>query len=161
MRLGRVIAGITAAGGVAIFGSVNAFEDETKRDESGHITTPGGLGAFVVQVGDCVQLPDDARLVVSVEGAPCDARHDAEAYAKFDVSDTTTYDEDRVNAQALQGCVARWRGAIGTDYSTDRDLDVVTFQPTSLTWKMGDREVVCFVTSIDGSPLRGSKRHGN
>lgn len=39
----------------------------------------GGIGAFKVRVGDCVQLGDDANFVASFPGIPCGSPHDAEA----------------------------------------------------------------------------------
>lgn len=157
MNVGRVIAGCALAGGVAVFGAVHAFEDETTRDKAGNITTAGGLGAFVVRIGDCVQLPD-TDLVASVEGVPCDAPHDAEAYAKFNVTDLTSFDLELVESRALEGCVERWHDAIGTVYEADTDLDVYAFTPSPLSWKAGDRGVVCFVISVDGSRSTGSRR---
>src|SRR3954453_2341694 len=148
MNLGRILVGGALAGSVAVFGATHSFDDETARDESGQITTAGGLGAFVVRVGDCVQLPDHS-LVVSVEGVPCDTPHDAEAYARFNVSELTTYTPESVKSQGLNGCLERWTDAIGTVFETDTDLDVNMFGPTEASWKVGDREVVCFVVSLD------------
>src|SRR4051794_19604870 len=100
MNPGRILVGGALAGGAAVFGATHSFDDDTARDESGQITTGGGLGAFGVRVGGCVQLPDDA-LVVSVEGVPCDTPHDAEAYGRFNVSELTEYAPESVKSQGL------------------------------------------------------------
>jgi hypothetical protein len=156
MGLLRVIFGGVAVAGVAVFGGVQAYDDETTRDEDGHITTSGGLGAFVVRVGDCVQVPDEER-VVSLEGVPCDAPHDGEAYAKFDLPGARDYDEGAVEARSFEGCLDRWGAAIGSVYEQDLSLDLSTLSPSPESWAVGDRSVVCLVVPMDGSPLRGSR----
>ena len=152
----KVVGGIVAAGGIAIFGGTLATEDDTTRDESGAITGGGGLGAFVVRVGDCVNAPEEDE-VASFEGVPCENAHDAEAYAKFDLTTFESFDAKDVALEAEQGCVERWPDAIGTTYEDDTELDVYTLIPSVASWKGGDREVVCFVVSIDGSSSTGSR----
>ena len=61
----RLIAGAVVAG-VAIFAGVGAYQDDTVRDETGAIVEGGGLGAFVIRTGDCLNLPEES-LVQSVE----------------------------------------------------------------------------------------------
>ena len=75
----RVIAG-TVIGAVAIFGGAGLFDDDTVRGDSGEIIEGGGLGVFVMQDGDCFNLPDGDS-VVSIEGVPCGDPHDAEVFA--------------------------------------------------------------------------------
>ena len=153
--LGRIIGGAAVVGGVAIFGGTAAMDDNTTRDESGEIIESGGVGAFAVRVGDCVQLPT-AQLVQSMEGVPCGSAHDAEAFATFDVTGED-YVEERVGAEAERGCLARWTPALGTSYEDDQELDLQTLTPTAESWAEGDREIMCFVVAIDGSPLYGSR----
>ena len=79
----RLIAGAVVAG-VAVFAGVGAFQDDTVRDSTGAIVESGGFGAFVIESGDCLNLPD-GDLVQSVEGLPCSQAHDAEVYGMFDM----------------------------------------------------------------------------
>ena len=153
MRL-RLIMGIAAVGGIAVFGGVESFDDETTRDEAGEITEAGGLGAFVIRVGDCVQLPDEA-LVASVEGVPCDTPHDAQAYATVTL-EMPEFDAAKVNELALDRCLDRWHEAVGTVFEEDLRFDISSLVPTEESWDMGDREAICFIISIDGSRLHGS-----
>jgi hypothetical protein len=156
MGLGRWIAGATVAGGVAVFAGTGAFDDGTTRNDAGQIEEAGGLGAFVLRVGDCVQLPDEME-VVSVEGVPCSTPHDAEVYARFDLPELDSFDADEVGALSDEGCFDRWSDAIGTVYEDDPDLDYTLLEPTAESWTEGDREVSCLVTSVDGDPLTGSQ----
>lgn len=156
---------VGAAGAGAVVANTGAFDDETDRDRAGTIVESGGLGAFAVKVGDCVQLPDAppteraaAGLIESVEGVPCEQPHDAQAYATFDLVGITTYDEAVIDDRAQRMCLERWSGAIGTDYLRDRGRDVVYFMPSEQSWTViDDRAVMCFVVRIGGAPLVGSQ----
>lgn len=154
MGLVRTV-GALAVGGVAIFAGTGGFDDETTRNDRGEIIESGGLGAFAMQIGDCVQVPV-ASQVESLEAVPCTEPHDAQVYAKFDVGEDDKYVKSSVDDQADEGCYERWRSAIGTVYEDDMELDIELLTPTSESWSGGDREVVCMVVSIDGAPLRGS-----
>jgi hypothetical protein len=163
--VGGGLAAAGVVGGVA-FANTGAFDDHTKRDSSSAIVESGGLGAFKVQVGDCVTWPDgldtdraEPQKVTSVQGVPCDQPHDAQAYASFDVT-LPHFDADAVMGEATSGCATRWTDAIGTNLFGDVDHDATAFTPSEQSWKQGhDREVVCFVISVDGSPLVGSLLH--
>lgn len=148
--------GALAVGGVAIFAGTGGFDDNTTRNDQGEIVEPGGLGAFTMRVGDCVQVPAE-EMVESMEAVPCAEPHDAQVFAKFDVADAPEYGQSRVDDEAGQGCYERWSSAIGTVYEEDAELDIQLLTPTSESWGEGDREVVCMVVSIDGLPLRGSR----
>ena len=156
----RVLGGL-AAGGIAVFAGTNAMEDKTTRDDGGQIVQSGGLGAFAVRMGDCVQLPDSAATqVASVEGVPCEAPHDAQVFAEFDIADQATFPGVAAVEQAAgEGCASRWESALGP-YDEGRGLDFTFFTPTQESWDADDREVTCFVVSVDGTPLDGSKLLG-
>ena len=155
--LKRVIGG-AAIGGVAIFAGTGAFDDETTRTEDGHIVESGGLGAFAMRVGDCVQLPDEnSDQVASVEGVPCTEAHDAQVYAEFDLATAGFPSDADMDALGVQGCTERWAAAIGSAYEADTAFDFTFFSPTETSWAEDDREVTCMVISVDGSPLIGSK----
>lgn len=156
MGLKRAIAGLVV-GGVAVFAGTASTEDKTERGDNGEIVDSGGLGVFKVRVGDCVQLPaEGAELFESLEGVPCAQPHDAQAYAEFDLA-LTSYDEAAVEAQADEGCLARFAAAIGQGYEEAEELDFFTLYPSPESWdEMDDREVSCLVLSVDGSPRTGS-----
>ena len=80
------VVGWGAVAGVAVFGGVSAFGDDTTRNDQNEIIESGGLGAFAIEVGDCLNLPSELNEVESVEGIPCSQAHSAQAYAVFDLT---------------------------------------------------------------------------
>ena len=156
----RLIAGAVVAG-VAVFAGVGAFGDETTRHDAGDIVESGGLGAFRIEEGDCLNLPTES-LVQSVEGVPCGGSHDAEVYSLFDMaSKTSAYPgESAVVTAAEDGCLARFHAFVGVAYEQS-ELGIYYLHPTEETWEddeVKDREIVCMVTAYDGSKLTGSMR---
>lgn len=154
----RLIAGAVVAG-VAVFAGVGALGDDTTRNDQGEITEGGGLGAFVIQEGDCMNLPSD-NLVQSVEGLPCGQSHDAEVYSLFDMATgSSAYPgDDAVSTTAEDGCLDRFHAFVGVAYEYSV-LDVYYLHPTEESWdEMDDREIVCMITAYDGSKLTGSMR---
>lgn len=149
--------GIVAA--VAIFAGAGAFEDLTTRNEQGEVVEGGGLGVFVMQVGDCINAPDE-DLVQSVEAVPCSESHDGELYALFDMAPVSASypGEDAVHEAATEGCYARFGGYVGAAYEYS-ELDFSYFYPTEDSWNgEDDREIACVLISMDGSTLTGSMR---
>ena len=147
----RIVGGVVA-GGIAIFGGVSATGDETKRNDTGAIVESGGLGAFALRVGDCFMDPAEADLVQSVEGVPCDAPHDGQVYATFDLPDAVSFDAVSVEAQGVEGCMSRWITDWWGTYEENQEIDFSFFQPTAESWADADREIACVVVPIDGGP---------
>ena len=158
MSVGKRIVGGLVAGGIAEFAGTSAMEDKTTRGEDGAIVESGGLGAYVIRVGDCVQLPDgNETQVTSVEGVPCETAHDAQVFAEFDLTGSGGFPgQASVDNLAFEGCATRWEAALGP-FDTASNLDLTYFTPTSESWAGDDREVSCFVVTADGAPLTGSK----
>lgn len=152
----RVIGGLVG-GGVAVFAGANAMDDNTTRDDSGEIVEGGGLGVFAIDRGDCIQLPDGATEVMSVEGVPCSTPHDAQVYAEFRLPEGTYPGQASVDEQSAVGCYDRWQAAVGTVYEDDTVLDFTFFNPTAAGWAEGDDEVQCMIVPIDGAPMTGDR----
>lgn len=143
----RKIVGGTAVAGIAVFGGVSASGDETTRNDQNEIVESGGLGAFAIAVGDCLNLPSEFNEVQSVEGVPCSQPHGAQAFAVFDL--TGFGDEFPGSAgfeqQASEGCYGRFERFVGVPYE-ESELYVQTLEPTEGSWvQMGDREIVCLL----------------
>lgn len=156
MVLKRVIGGAIAAG-VAVFGGVNAMGDETTRDESGAIVESGGLGAFVIQVGDCWNLPTE-DYVASVEAVPCGEPHDVETFAEVRVSGSQWPGEAAIVADGEAGCLAEYEPYVGRNYYTS-EFGFSFLSPTQESWeKGGDRIVNCYLGDMNGAKLTGSMR---
>lgn len=143
----KKIVGWTAVGGIAVFGGVTAFGDDTTRNEQNEIIESGGLGAFVIEVRDCLNLPSELSEVQSVEGVPCSQAHDAQAYAIFDLigfgdefPGSAAFEE-----QASEGCYDRFESFVGLPYE-ESELYIQTLEPTEESWaQLGDREIVCLL----------------
>lgn len=154
----RVVGGLVG-GAIAVFAGTNAMEDKTTRDDAGQIVESGGLGAFMVRTGDCVQLPDSAATeVASVEGVPCETPHDAQVYAEFALPEGSFPGIPAVETAAAEGCSSRWEASFGP-FDPAKNLDLTFFTPTGDSWAapQNDREVTCFVVSADGSLLTGTQ----
>jgi hypothetical protein len=148
----RIVGGVVA-GGIAIFGGVTATQDKTTRNETGAIVESGGLGAFALRVGDCFMAPEEnTELVVSVEGVPCDAPHDGQVYATFDLPDAGSFDAVSAETQADEGCMSRWLNDWWGTYEENHEIDYSFFQPTAESWADADREIACVVVPIEGGP---------
>jgi hypothetical protein len=155
VRIGRTVGGLVL-GGAAVFAGTQATEDHTTRDEAGDITEAGGLGAYALQVGDCIQLPD-ADTVISVEGVPCAEPHDAQVFAEFVLPDGDFPGLDAVELAAGEGCYQRWPAAVGTAYESDPASDFTVLTPTAESWAEGDREVTCLLVPLDVARMVGSR----
>jgi hypothetical protein len=143
----RKIVGGAAVAGIAVFGGVTAFGDDTTRNDQNEIIESGGLGAFAIAVGDCLNLPSEFSEVQSVEGVPCSQAHNAQAFAVFDL--TGFGDEFPGSAafdqQASMGCYDRFESFVGVPYE-DSELYFLSLEPTQESWaQLGDREIVCLL----------------
>ena len=147
----KKVVGWAAVGGVAVFGGVAAMGDDTTRNEQNEITEAGGLGAFVIEVRDCLNLPNDLSEVQSVEGVPCSQPHNAQAYATFDVTGfgDAFPGSAAFQDQASQGCYDRFEGFVGLPYEKS-ELHITTLEPTQESWtQLDDREIVCLLILPD------------
>ena len=105
------VVGWTAVAGVAVFGGVTAFGDDTTRNAQNEIIEAGGLGAFSIEVGDCLNLPSELGEMESVEGVPCTQPHSAQAFAVFDLTGfgAAYPGKAALDAQADEGCYREFR----------------------------------------------------
>lgn len=134
-------------------------EDQTTRDEDGSIVEGGELGAFTIQLGDCIG-GELAEEVGSVDGVPCDEPHQFEVYHLFDLpeGDGNFPGDLRVGELADEGCLAAFEPFVGQAIGASV-YDFFRLTPTQETWeRIGDREVVCMVSNFDGTPKTGSAK---
>ena len=147
------VIGWTTAAGVAVFGGVTAFGDDTTRNEQNEIIESGGLGAFSIEVGDCLNLPSEVTQVQSVEGVPCSQPHRAQAYAVFDLvgfgdvfPGSSAFEE-----QAGSRCYEEFESFVGVPYE-ESELYFTTLEPTKESWTgMADREIICLLVPESGN----------
>lgn len=144
--------------------SSTSEQDSTDRDSAGVVESAGDVGVFALQVGDCFDDPSLAAAsdaTVSVEevaAVPCDTPHDFQAYAEFDIDDAEEYPGDQIIFdQAETGCVAQFEPFVGLSYQESR-LDFSYLYPTTETWEVGDREVLCSLADPTGEKLTADLR---
>jgi hypothetical protein len=115
--------------------------------------------SLTIEVGECVNAAP-ASAVRPLNEVECAEPHHAEVYAVFDVaSGSAQYPGDSdVSAAAVEGCVEEFAPFVGVAFD-ESEFDVLYIHPTEESWvELDDREVICMVTSIDGSQLTGSMR---
>lgn len=132
-----------------------ADEDQTTRDESGEVVEGGEVGAFRLQIGDCIAA-DAVGEVESLPVVPCSEPHVSELYHSFELPDSEYPGDDVVEEMAGQGCIAEFEGFVRAPYETSI-YDISYFVPTEVIWEgLDDRTVLCGVYLVDGSTSVGS-----
>ena len=140
--------------GVAAWAGI-AGVDSTTRDDAGQITVQGELGAFVTQLGDCINdMPDEVK-VSTVTGVPCDQPHHWQVVHKGDIT-LEEFSESDVLRDAQILCDSAFERIFNS--FDESDLDRVTqfensydnvFFPSAESWAEGDRTVDCLIGSDD------------
>lgn len=149
----KKVVGWGAVAGIAVFGGVSAFGDDTTRNDRNKIIESGGLGAFAIEVGDCLNLPSELNQVQSVEGVPCTQPHNAQAYAHFDLigfgdafPGSAAFEE-----QTVEGCYERFQSFVGISYEQS-ELYFTALEPTKEGWvELDDREITCLLVPESGT----------
>ncbi len=100
--------------------------------------------------------------VAEVQDVPCEEPHDSEVYAVFDYP---AQEDDYPGNDVLRDygdaeCRDRFDDFVGIDYEQS-ELVMGTLWPSTDTWAMGDRAIVCTVSAeeeqLTGS-MKGSRR---
>lgn len=139
--------------------SCGVFDDGPERNESGVIIQGGEIDAGDLEIGDCFN--GRSAEVEKVAAVPCAEPHDFELYHSYDLA----YDEfpgaDVIEVEWLRGCLLAFEEFVATPFDESK-LDISGIFPQEGTWNdLGDREVLCSVTALDGSRLSGSARNSN
>ena len=146
---GLAIAGLTLSGlwVVAIIAVISiAIATSADRDSSGNITAGGRVSIFDLKVGDCFNGLEEGR-VTSVKAVPCGEPHDAEVFAVFNLTGSSSYPgEDALFDKAQDGCNDRLEG-YSAKAVDDSSIDLYVFYPDSRSWSRGDREATCVAGS--------------
>ena len=108
-------------------------------------------GAFDLTIGDCFNL-DGATQVESVPVIPCDEPHDFEAYASLRMDAANYPGEADTVAEADARCGQAFDGYVGMALQDAYDqglYDYSSFYPSTESWALGDREILCMVYATD------------
>ena len=155
---GLVLGGVTILFGIVmtvVYANVDLSDPASDRDPATAWVDPGhGVGV----VGQCFLL-DLLTAVDFTDVVPVDCAepHDAEVYHVEVLTDDTFPGEEAVIAQAEEICGTQFEVFVGRDYETST-LDFGFGYPLAGSWKYGNRDVFCYVITVDGSQRTGSAR---
>ena len=117
--------------------------------------------AFSMKVGQCVQLPTGDN-ITDLETTDCSALHDAEVFHLTQVTENERPSDSELEDMGGDACLAAFEGYVGIPYE-ESELDYTILYPSPGSWEEGDREIICFIISGDGTDtqLSGSMRGAN
>lgn len=157
---GLAVAGLCLSGvwvlglaGLIVVGIASSAD----RDASGEITDAGTVSVQSLEPGDCVNGLKEGKEVLSLPALPCTDPHEAEVFARFELTESTWPGDEAVFAQAEQGCQDRIAGYSPTA-ADDESLELIYLHPTQTSWRRGDHAVICFAVDPTGKrtgSLRG------
>jgi len=107
---------------------------------------------FTLAVGDCFDNTEanaDADEVTSVPKIDCEKKHDFEAYSAvlMDQDEYPGVADTESQADAL--CLDGFERFLGAPYDEAVAYDFTYFYPSTESWKLGDREILCMIYAID------------
>lgn len=103
----------------------------------------GTKSVFDLEVGDCVELPDDGETIVRIEDFACDEPHGAEVISVGDLgsgSDPYPGDDEMAELVAAE-CIPDFEDYVGIPYA-DSVYDIFPITPTEDGWE-DDQTYVC------------------
>jgi hypothetical protein len=149
---GYAIAGLVLSGIwivlFVILVAVGSMGSATRSSSSGGgITHSGTLSVFSLAVGDCFNNPPGATSLTTVTAIPCTQAHNAQIYAKFDVSGSIVNypGTSALTRMATSGCNAR----VGVlDKSKITNSMMIRFlYPLDNSWLDGNRTIACMIAN--------------
>jgi hypothetical protein len=149
--LKRLVAGGLGLG-VAAWAGIAGI-DNTTRDEAGQITVQGELGAFVTQLGDCINDLPDATLISTVTGVPCDQPHHWQVFHKDEISlsefalSEVTRKTEAICSVEVENLVNRYVDSADDEINQYENADISYLHPSAESWVEGDRSIDCLVGS--------------
>ena len=117
--------------------------------------------AFSMKVGQCVQLPTGDN-ITDLETTDCSALHDAEVFHLTQVTEDERPSDSELEDMGGDACLAAFEGYVGISYE-ESELDYTILYPSPGSWEQGDREIICFIISGEGTDvqLSGSMKGSN
>ena len=116
-------------------------------------------GAAVdLRVGDCFDVPGEVTEVDEVQHQPCGEAHDAEVVFVANYSGTSYPVISGFDDYVVDNCIPAFEAYVGRSFEAATELDLSYFFPTLEGWGDGDREITCYLVSIDDSKLTRSMK---
>jgi len=155
-RLGQRGRGLAIAGivlsvlwliGFIAIGVIGSSGQANRSANSGKITHSGQLSVFSLAVGDCFNNPAGASTVTTVTAIPCSQPHNAQIYAKFNLSgsDLSYPGTSTVTSLAAKGCNARTDSV--NKSAAPSSMTIRLLFPEQDAWLNGRRTVSCMIVN--------------
>jgi hypothetical protein len=110
---------------------------------------------YDLAAGDCFNgLGTDRDL--RIRERPCTARHQAEVYGAFDVTNRRFPGGEVLRRQVATACAQAFALYTGAAIGPDTQVAFTEVIPTLASFSAGDRRALCVALGLDGSMLRGS-----
>jgi hypothetical protein len=132
---------------------VGSDSPDAVRDEAGAVVTAGAVDPFSLRKGDCLLSPEDR--VADVELVPCAEVHDLEVFHAFEQAGEGYTSRNTLLAQAKAACDIEFPNTIGISYGASA-LEYRSIVPSEVSWRHGDRTIVCAVFDPTSGPGTGS-----
>ena len=112
-----------------------------------------------LDVGTCFDDPPSFDSVTDVPIRDCSEPHDNEVIALEVMAGSSYPGDDTVTSISEETCVRVFDAAMGVPY-LDSPYEVGWLSPSSDSWDLGDREIICFVFDPAFEKITGSVRGG-
>jgi hypothetical protein len=148
---GLAIAGLASSGAWIVLivagAALGNLGSATRSPATGKITHSGSLSALSLRVGDCFDNPPGATSITSVTAVPCSQPHNAQIYAKFDLSGSIlSYPGmPALTRLATSGCNARVGSLDKSEITNSMRLRFL--YPEADSWLDGNRTVACMIAN--------------
>ncbi len=128
-----------------LLGVAGSSGTTSRSSSTGPIKHAGRLNVFSLAVGDCFDNPAGASTVTTVTALPCNQPHNAQIYAKFNLSgsDFNYPGTAAVTKLATNGCNAR-TGDVDKSLTTS-SMTIRLLFPEEDAWLSGQRTVSCMI----------------
>ncbi|MFF3248238.1 septum formation family protein [Streptomyces sp. NPDC002870] len=113
-----------------------------------------------LSAGDCVDAGENTNYYVIVS---CEDVHERQTLDLVTLDDRAEYPGDEVVAEEADSLCWDSYYAASSDWTADEEelLNYDEVTPSSSTWGEGDRTVICFLETLDGSALEGDWLSGS
>jgi hypothetical protein len=148
---GLAIAGLALSGAwivlIVAAAALGNLGSATRSPTTSKITHSGSLSVFSLAVGDCFNNPPGATSLTSVTATPCSQAHNAQIYAKFNLSGSIlSYPgTPALTRLATSGCNARI-GSLDKSKITN-SMTIRFLFPLADSWLDGQRTVACMIAN--------------
>ncbi len=162
---GLAIAGLVLSGvWIVIIGALIAVAVTTggggtaMSASAGKVTQRGSVGVFSLAVGDCFNNPAGPQNVSSVTALPCTQPHDAQVYARFNLTGSSPGYPGAAAVTRLAGTGCNARVSVVDKTKVTRGMRIHYLYPEADSWAGGNRTVDCLAVSptdnLTGSVLK-------